>query len=116
MLEITCERYTTDYMSFSAGLYKITIFRFRGLIINFSLEGSTLQLLTSSLSDRHIDFIIFDVMTVNETSELRDMLEEVFGELDVRNVIVMSQLVFAEQLFRQVTVKSAKGESNGISR
>ncbi|KAK7103776.1 hypothetical protein V1264_018609 [Littorina saxatilis] len=63
---------------------------------------STLHFLTSSLSDRHIDFVIYDVMAVNETSELQAVLEEVLGELKMKNFIVISNLDFAYTLFSEV--------------
>ena len=69
----------------------------------FLFEGSTLHLLTSSLSVRHIDFVIYNVTVVNGKSELSGMLEDVLGELDMRNFIVMSaQLKFIRKLFREV--------------
>ena len=69
----------------------------------FLFEGSTLHLLTSSLSVRRINFVIYNVTAVNGYSELSGMLDDVFGDLDMRNVIVMSaQLKFIRKLFREV--------------
>ena len=69
----------------------------------FLFEGSTLHLLTSSLSVRHVDFVVYNVTAVNGNSELSGMLDDVFGDLDMRNVIVMSaHLKFIRKLFREV--------------
>ena len=63
-----------------------------------------MHVLTSSLSDRQIDFSIFDLKTVNVTSDIREMLEDMLSVRRVRNFILMAHdPLFYEEIFQQVT-------------
>ena len=66
------------------------MFAFSDKYFNLFFLGTTVTYLTSELTARHIDYVMYGVTSFNDSHDIGSMLQKVIMELEITNFIIFT--------------------------